>query len=149
MKFFLLLLFSILLPSGKAVAANTCPWLTSGSGAKALGGAVLVTVQVSGPGEGFCTFARTDTATATLRIVVQKAATDSCPPGSPKLTGVGNEAVKCVLKRPGNSSEMVVGRVREMHFSLTITRPSARNAEGKQADSMIEQVAEQVAGNLF
>ena len=137
-------------------AANRCPWLTEGSAAAALGGDVVSTVQLGKSGEGTCTFSREhDGAKDTLKIRVQESARAMCPAGSQKLSGIGDEAVACALRRSGESVAIIESRVRELHFqiALTIHTPKARSGDESPnrngADSAIEQIAEQVAGNLF
>lgn len=159
MRLTALLLFSVafLIPT-KLSAATNCPWLTKGSAATALGGSVSVTVQVSDSGEGSCTFTREEATSKdnfkdALKISVQKALPQpSCPAGSPKLTTIGNEAVTCTLRRqPEESMEMIVSRVRDLHFTVSITthKQGAQAPNQNQPADALEQVAEQVAGNLF
>jgi hypothetical protein len=154
-----LLLFSIafLMPA-QLSAATSCPWLTKGSAATALGGSVSATVQVSESGEGTCTFTREEATSKdnfkdVLKISVQKAPPQpSCPAGSPKLAAIGNEAVTCTLRRqPQQSVEMIVSRVRDLHFTVSITthKQGAQPTNQDQSADALEQVAEQVAGNLF
>jgi len=158
MKLSALILFScaFLMPA-RLRAANNCPWLTKGSAETALGGNVSVNVQVSDSGTGTCTFSRVQATTKdgfkdVLKISVQKAPQANCPSGSPKLTGIGNEAVLCTVQRsPEESVEMIVSRVRELHFTISMTshKKPPKSTEANYADSPIEQIAEQVAGNLF
>jgi len=143
----------VLLMPAKLSAANTCPWLTEGTAAKALGGGVVPSAQISDSGEGFCTFSREEgESTIALRVLVQKAAQPSCPASSPKLKGIGNEAVTCTMKRSAEESvEMIVSRVRELHFtvSITIHKRGPKSTDVELPKGGLEQVAEQVAGNLF
>jgi|SRR5277367_2481833 len=158
MKFPALLLFSaaFLMPA-KSSAATNCPWLTKGSAATALGGSVSVTAQVSDSGEGSCTFTREEATSKdnfkdVLKIAVQKAPQPTCPAGSPKLIAIGNEAVTCTLRRPPvESVEMIVSRVRDLHFTVSITthKQGAQPSNPSESADALEQVAEQVAGNLF
>jgi len=152
----LLVSVAVLLPA-KLSAAPKCPWLTKGSAETALGGSVSATVQVSGSGEGTCTFTREDAATKddfkdVLKISVQKTPQSTCPAGSPKLMAIGNEAVTCTLHRsPAGSTEMIVSRVRDLHFTVSITshKQGAQPATQSESPDALEQVAEQVAGSLF
>lgn len=149
----LMVLSLALLMPAKLAAANNCPWLTKGSAETALGGSVTATVEVSNSGEGFCTFTRQEgTSKDTLKIVVQKTPQPSCPAGSPKLTGIGNEAVMCTVRRsPEQTLEMIVSRVRELNFTISMTshKQPPKSPETNPGESTIAQVAEQVAGNLF
>jgi hypothetical protein len=159
MKLPALLLFSAaLLMPAKLSAATNCPWFTKGSAETTLGGTVSATVQVSDSGEGSCTFTREQATTKdefkdVLKISVQKAPPQpSCPAGSPKLAAIGNEAVTCMLRRPPEESvEMIVSRVRELHFTVSLTTHKQKRpaTNPNEPDDTLEQVAEQVAGNLF
>jgi hypothetical protein len=130
---------------------TACPWLTEGSAASMLGGDVSVKVSVTDTGKSFCTFAQQQSHDS-LEILVSKSALPSCPSRSTALVGIGNHASRC--KAPGlhsGSAQMVSGRVRDLHFTITHT-----TGGGKQAakvtdvqDDALEQIAEQVAGNLF
>ena len=149
-----LILFSLgLLMPATAGATNRCPWLTEGSAAAALGGSVSATAQVSESGEGFCTFSREQgDSKVMLKILVQRAVQPSCPTGSAKLKGIGNEAVMCTERpSPEESVEKIVSRVRELHFtvSITIHKQSPRSPDMSPPEGALEQLAEQVAGNLF
>jgi hypothetical protein len=153
----LLLMAAALLAPGRASATPKCPWLTEGSAANALGGKVSAAVQASSSGEGSCTFTR-DTESSggaakdTLKIVVQKAEQSSCPAGGTTLKGIGNEAVRCKLEdSPVESVDVVVSRVREMHFSVTMATHKKRQPDSKAlpSEDVVARIAEQVAGNLF
>jgi hypothetical protein len=129
-----------------------CPWFTEGSAAKMLGGGVSVTASVSNTGEGSCRFARQQGPSTSLEILVSKNSLHSCPAGSVKLTGIGNEAAECRLPAShGEAAKMVSSRVRELHFTVTLTdhaqRASAKLMDGE--DDVLAQIAEQVAGNLY
>jgi hypothetical protein len=152
-----LILFSLALLMPAKSAANSCPWLTKGSAEAALGGSVTAIVQISDSGEGSCTFTRElatskDAPKDMLKIVVQKASQAPCPEGSLKLKGIGNEAMMCTEQRsPQESIDRIVSHVRDLNFTVTMTahkRPP-NNPEVSPADSAVEQIAEQVAGNLF
>lgn len=135
-----------------AHARTGCPWLTRGNAAWALGGDVSVTVNVSNTGEGSCVFSREQAPSASLEILVSKSTLPACPPESGTLKGIGNEAAAC---RPpashGESLEMISSRVRDLHFSVTLTSRGQKThakLDDPQNDAL-EQVAEQVAGNLY
>jgi hypothetical protein len=133
-------------------AQKGCPWLTEGSAAHALGGEVSVTVKVSDMGEGLCSFARRQGAADSLDILVSKAALPVCPSESTSLRGIGNEALTC---RPhgsrGEAVEMISSRVRDFHFTVTLTTRNQKTPpkpDDPQNDA-VEQIAEQIAGNLY
>ena len=131
----------------KVRSQNTCPWLSQGSAARALGGDVSTKVSVSDTGEGSCRFLREQRSPDALKILVSKNALASCPTESTKLQGIGNQAVRCRVK----GLEMVSGRVRDLHFTVTLTsreQKSPVKLPDVQEDAL-EQIAEQIAGNLF
>ncbi len=135
-----------------ARAVTGCPWVTEGSAARALGGEVSVTVKVSDAGEGSCRFARQPGSTDVLEILVSKATLPTCPAESADPKGIGNEAATC---RPHSSRtdsvEMISSRVRDLHFTVTLTA-RAQKSLSNPADPQngaLEQIAEQVAGNLY
>jgi hypothetical protein len=135
----------------KTRAQNACPWLTQGSAAKALGGDVSVTVNVSEAGEGSCKFSRQQGLPDSLQILVSKAVLPACPAENTKLAGIGNEAESC---RPsserGEAIEMVSSRVRDLHFIVTLTSREQKGVKSQDPkEDALEQIAEQVAGNLY
>jgi hypothetical protein len=138
-------------PAPMAHAGTGCPWLTEGSAAHALGGDASVTVKVA-EGEGTCNFGRLQGGADWLEIVVSKAALPVCPAGSISLKGIGNEALVC--RHAGlhsESVEMISSRVRDVHFTVKMTarvQKSPARPDDPQNDAL-EQVAEQVAGNLY
>lgn len=133
-------------------ASTGCPWLTEGSAARALGGEVSVTVKVSDTGEGACRFSRQPGSMDALEILVSKATLPACPAESTPLKGIGNEAATC---RPHSSRaeavEMISSRVRNLHFTVTLTTRGQKSAVKSvdPQDDALEQIAEQVAGNLY
>ena len=136
----------------QSVSQTVCPWFTQGSAANALGGEVSVTVKVSNTGEGSCKFARQKDSTSYMEILVSKASVPACPSDSVRLTGVGNEATRCKLREShGDSAEIVNSRVREMHFSVTLSMhgQKASTKPSDISDDILQQIAEQVAGNLY
>ena len=144
-----LLAFALLAPCVSA-AAN-CPWVTPGSAVNWLGGPVSAVVRVSESGEGSCTFTRQAGAKSILKIVVSKAALESCPAHSAKPQGIGNEAALCKLQpSPNEAVELLVSRVREFHFTVSLSMPRDESPGGiTHAEDAVKQIAEQVAGNLF
>jgi hypothetical protein len=152
--FFLLLSFAFL--SANALwAESVCPWLTQGSAAAMLGGDVsaIIKLTLSAPEQGSCAFSLHQGAAATysLEVVVESTPRTTCPPASPKLLGIGNEAVACRIQRsPNEAVEVVSSRVRTLYFTIGLTTQGTPNPSiplGKQKD-IVERAAEQVAGNL-
>jgi len=124
------------LPSSSAV--TTCPWLTEGSAAKVLGGEVHVILNVASATQGTCTFVKAARPQEQLKVLVGGGNIPSCPAGSAKVIGVGDQASRCHLP---HSAQMISGNVRTVNMAITLS--------GNQSDDAIRQIAEQVAGNLF
>jgi hypothetical protein len=136
----------------QTAAPAYCPWATQGSAAKLLGGEVTVTVTLSEGGAGSCSFTRLQGPEASLKIDVSKSALPSCGAEGVRLRGIGNEAMRCrAAANGGSDGETISGRVRDLHFTLTLIlhpRQQPPNSADPQNDGF-EQIAEQVAGNLF
>ncbi len=129
-----------------------CPWLTQGTAARALGGDVSVSVNLSDTGEGSCRFSRQPEFSDSLQILVSKAALPTCPADSTNLKGIGNQAARC--KRPGSHGEiveMVSSRVRDHYFTVTLASREHKGSvkSSDPQDDELEQIAEQVAGSLY
>ena len=132
-------------PSPKPSAQ--CPWLTQGSAASALGGEVHVSVIVVSPSQGTCSFVRQDLPAAHLKIFVGPASIPSCPQASERAVGVGTRASRCrVSASTGDSTEMISGAVRQTGLAILLGR-SKTDPRAKR--DLLEELAEQVAGNLF
>ena len=131
----------------------SCPWLPLGSAAKALGGDVYLTVRLLVNGDGSCKFLRRQDSHDSLTVLVgDAAALSSCSEAHTTLRGIGNDAARCKLPSShGKTIEMVSSRVRDMHFTVTLAasgRKSSTKSSHEQED-VLEQVAEQIAGNLY
>lgn len=138
-----------------AQAPVVCPWLSTGSAETALGGSVTVTAQSENNWHGECHFARqTAGSSQAIDVRVSKVEFHPCPDGSTRLTALGNEAWQCPS---GDHADTIAGRVRDAWFMVTMTGvpEAAREPQSKAlpADSygasMLERLAEQVAGNLY
>jgi len=133
-------------------AQTGCPWLSQGTAAAALHGDVSVTVDVPHTGEGSCKFSCRQAPADSLQILVSRTTLTPCPAKSTKLSGIGNDAASCTLHGPrGQKVEMVSSRVRDLHFTVTLTA-RAQKSSSKSPDlqqDALEQVAEQVAGSLY
>lgn len=135
-----------------------CPWLATGSAVTALGGDVTVTANSENNWQGSCHFTRQVSSPArAIDIWVSKVDRHPCPSGSAKIKALGNEAVQCQLSISGQAAETIAGRVRETWFEVTMiggaepaSKPSdARHPDDRYGATMLEQIAEQVAGNLY
>lgn len=149
----LFLLSLVLVSAGTAQAETLCPWLTQGTAAAMLGGEVSAVIKLMPPDQGSCTFSRQQgTVAYSLEVIVESTPRATCPPASPKLSGVGNEAVSCRVQRsPNEAAEVITSRVRTLYFTVSLTTQGTANSATllpRQKD-IVERAAEQVAGNLF
>jgi hypothetical protein len=139
-----------------------CPWMNEATAGGILGGAVTVTANVTGHGDGVCQFSRQQgTLLRQLRISVSVMSDISkdfpaylaqCPPTSAHLAAVGNEAVTCSDNSKAELySEQVVGRVRDQAFAVSVSssvwNDTSMTQEMRRAKANL--AAEQVAGILF
>jgi len=111
-----------------------------------------VSVRGTQDNDGSCKFLKLQDPHDSLQVQVSKASLGSCPAEHTRLVGIGNEAAKCALPGShGKTVEMVTGRVRDVHFDVTLTvvnrRVPAKSSD--EAELPLEQIAEQVAGNLY
>jgi hypothetical protein len=128
-------------------SGTPCPWLTEGSVANVLGGQVSVIVNLASPTQGTCTFVKTAHPQDQLKVFVGTEKVPACPAGSAHVVGIGDQAIRCHLPiATHGSTQMISGNVRTVNLAVTLSDTSR---SGKQSDGAIEQIAEQVAGNLF
>jgi hypothetical protein len=143
-------------------AQAKCPWINEATASGILGGDVTLSATVSDRGEGVCEFSRHhQDVVYQLRISVNIMSDIAkefptyiaqCPPKTNPLPAVGNEAVMCSIQgKGGTSAEMVVGRVRDQAFVVSIS--SSLQEDPSMTQEMrrekANRVAEQVAGILF
>jgi len=143
-------------PGAIGQTQTLCPWFTNGSAERVLGGAVALTAKVDGSFSGSCRFThQTGDTLRAIEISVGKAETHACPPDAMKLKSLGNEAVQCPASGDGNYT--IAGRIRDVFFVITLTHvpdaireapTNARPSDPYHA-TVLEQVAEQVVGNLY
>jgi hypothetical protein len=131
-----------------------------------LGGEVQFAVSgVTPAGDATCLFTRGGSAEATLRIAVHTMPHVSqdyagylavCGAGAIPLKGIGNEAVRCIVKSGADKDrEAIVGRVRDRAFLITIKAewigqpPSSPTKTRNPISDDSENIAEQVAGSMF
>lgn len=158
MKLGTILLCALSATSSSALAQSpsACPWLTLGSAEKALGGDATVTVQQPAPPEGACRFALKSDPETILEITVRKTQKRVCPDGSVTLTGLGNEARKCVQKsEAGKPVDVIEARIRDLNYVIAMTRPVPSQRPVSRTPSPIpvvrpiQAVADLVAGTLY
>jgi len=142
-------------------AENPCPWINKATALGALGASEdAPTADATGTSDSVCSFFYRDgTITRELRITVEHAQDSGttfiayrarCGTDLTSLRAIGNETVMCALSQKGRA-EMVVGRVRDKLFTVSISTSSARDPLISH-DALIERarlVAEQVSGSLF
>jgi hypothetical protein len=144
-------------------ATNNCPWMNEATASGFLGGnAVGEFTDASNSQPAVCTFSAVDAAvTRTLLVTVKqtpgfdealRSASRACGPDSTPLQAIGNAAIVCAQdNRKGGLGELVVGRVRDQVFTITL----GSNLKGdliftrRELKARIYTAAEQVAGNLF
>ncbi len=139
-----------------------CPWINEATASGILGGAVTVTVKVPAQATGTCVFSRQQGVVVhQLRISVNLMSDATkqfpsylaqCPPKSSPLRAIGNEAVTCSTPgKAGHYGEMVVGRVRNQAFVVTVS--SSLRDDPTMTQQMrrekVSLVSEQVSGILF
>ena len=149
-------------PSSTIPAHTKCPWINEATARGILGGLVTLTVTVNDQGAGACDYSRQQAAAVRhLRISVDNmtdvpkqfpAYLAQCPPKSPPLRAIGNEAVFCTIQaNPDKYAEKVVSRVRAQAFVVSVSSsisddPSMTQEMRRDKANLI---AEQVAGILF
>ncbi len=139
-----------------ARAQEICPWLTQGTAAALLGEDVQVHIHVSA-GEGDCEFvprAGGDPSGAVpstgklMTIVVSHQSSKECATGE-RLAGIGEDSIFCEADVEGSHRETIRGRVRSKYFLLMVTSRKTSASDNASLRHSLEQVAEEVAGNLF
>jgi hypothetical protein len=148
-----LLLVSLLLLCISAPAQTTCPWLTQGTAATWLQGPATVSTNLLSANEGTCTFTlHQDNALYTLEITVSATNHPRCPASSKPLTGIGNEAILCAANHSRNqTTDTITSRIRDRYLTvqLTITAKNTNPMPPDQRQAIVQQAAEEVAGNLY
>jgi len=157
-----ILLLGLALMPALCRAQAKCPWINEATARGILGGAVTMTVKVNDSGAGFCEFSRQQEAAAhQLRIAVDimtdipkqfPTYLEQCPPKSPPLRAIGNEAVTCSIQGKENKyAESVIGRVRDRAFAVSVSSniEDDRSMTQEMRREKVNLIAEQVAGILF
>lgn len=163
MRILHVLLFGLAMLLPTVVHGQTkCPWMNEATARGILGGPVALAVDLNDHGDGVCDFSRQHgTAIRHLRISVFSMTDISkefpsylaqCPPKSPALRAIGNEAVFCTTQGTGvPHAEKVVGRVRAQAFvvdvSSTVQDDPSMPQEMRRDKANL--AAELVAGILF
>ena len=145
-------------------AQSICPWLNTATASGVLGGTPTVQVDNPGGGSGTCLFRRqNETRTDILRIAVisaepmektqkeMKVYETNCTSSAAPLKAIGNEAILCISNTKASSGQLIVGRVRNNVFAVTISTGTGNISKVIQ-DTLAqraEEIARQVAGSLF
>lgn len=131
-----------------ASAMEECPWLTRGTAATVLDGAVSLAVNMPNQSEGSCLFHNRQRPREMLEITVGSTLPRACKKESARLTGVANWATECGLTRSHHHyTETIFGQARNTYFTVTL---SLRGRKKRRArDQALEHIAETVAGNLY
>jgi hypothetical protein len=138
-----------------AQSPQTCPWLNSGTAAKALGAERAATAHSDSNWSGSCRFSTQTNPPRAIEISVGKADSHPCGANGTSVGRLGNEATLCSVRgADGQKSQVLTGRVRDAWFVVTMTMPhtaSGNSPSGSEdADSsLIRFLAEQVTGNLY
>lgn len=155
----LALLVSICAATAYGQAAAACPWLTSGTAERLLGGAVTVATNLHGNVEGSCSFTRqAGDNPATIEILIGPVDTHPCPRDSAQVRALGNLAVQCHSAiSSSRESDRIAGHIRNVFFVVkmdgvagaTRREPSDPRLADSFGASPIELLAEVVVGNLY
>jgi hypothetical protein len=144
-------------------AKNNCPWINEMTASGLLGGeAVGDFTEASTSQPAVCTITQAGAGfTRTMRITVEvtpdtharlQSALQMCGKNAAPLQAIGNEALMCALDtRSAGLAELVVGRVRDQLFTITIST-TLKDDLILTRMSLKERAytaSEQVAGNLF
>jgi hypothetical protein len=164
MSFGKILLVCVILFSAMCRADSLCPWINKATALGALGTtedlSMESTAEVNAKSCSFSYHIESGELRE-LRITVEqtenvKQTLDrykaQCGSITSPLRAIGNEAVMCALNHKGDGSgELVIGRVRDKIFTITLNASIANGSSVFRQELMqqIELVAEQVAGNLF
>lgn len=156
-----LLLFGIAMLPGIGNAQTSCPWLNNATAVGVLNGPVSLKMQRTADNGSVCLFQYQEGSTIyNLEIVVHDIkstsggpATDKfrCRSHSTSLKGIGNEAILCPVDSKSLYGELVIGRVRDKQFIISV----GSNLRPNQAiifdafQVKVKSIAEQVAGSLF
>ena len=148
--------------AAQAAAQANCPWISQATASGLLGGKTTPTIKLDATGQlGTCTFTfHRPQQSIVLHIAVapypaapsplSQLAT-ACTSSTSAVPAIGNEALACHSNHPGSIGELMIGRVRDILFTLTLTSTAIQNAPLDRAalQSTLHAAAEQVTGNLF
>ena len=147
------LLLPLLLLCASARAQTPCPWLTQGTASTWLQGPVTVSTNLLSTNEGTCTFTlHQDNASYTLEITVSATNHPRSSTSSKPIPGIGNQAVLCSASPSRNqTTDTINSRIRDRYLTvqLTVTGKNTNPMPPDQRQAVVQQAAEEAAGNLF
>ena len=111
-----------------------------------------VTLNITNGTQGSCSFTKKDAPEGQIKIVVGAVNVPACPAGSPSVVGIGTQANRCRLQPSHDAAiEMISSKIRTVSMAVTLSGgPNASSATLDYRPAVgIDQIAEQVAGNLF
>jgi len=140
---------------------SSCPWINAATAEGVLDSKVDSSVQETRGKDMNCTFKSVETS-GTRSLVVEvrdiddrekgyAEAESKCTSAPTPVRGLGNEAFECVADHPDSHAMMIIGRVREKLFVVSVIMTGRRD-RGLTAASLEDKVtiaAGQVVGNLF
>jgi hypothetical protein len=142
-------------------AQSLCPWINAATAEGVLDVKVKASVQETPGKDTNCIFKSVDT-NGTRSLVVEvhdigdrekgySEAESKCTSAPTPVRGLGNEAFECVADHSDSHAMMIIGRVREKLFVVSVIM-TGRIDRGLTAASLEDKVtiaAGQVVGNLF
>lgn len=154
-------LVGLLLFAAYGQAQAKCPWFNVATASGMLDGPAMLEVTKPSADETHCLFRYANGSSVyTLEIVVRAHQDVSkglapelgaCTSPTTPLRAIGNEAALCTEDRRSSRGDVVVGRVRDSFFRVSIST-SLRNDPAMTRDILEQKVtntAEQIAGALF
>lgn len=143
-----------------ASAEDHCPWLNDATASGILNSPAVVKVHRTAADGIACLFFSHVPASPTFSIVVTGSGAMNressfelgrCTSPLIHLKGIGNEAEACSIETGHAAEEIVIGRVRDKRFVVSINMSAGGDQpfDQKVSRQKAESVAEQVAGALF
>ena len=143
-----------------ASAEDHCPWLNNATASGILNSPAVVKVHRTAADGVACLFFSHVPASPTFSIVITGSGAMNresslelgrCTSPLVHLKGIGNDAEACSIENGHAAEEIVVGRVRDKRFvvSINVSADGDQPFDKKVFLQKAESVAEQVAGALF
>jgi len=142
-------------------AQNSCPWINAATVAGVLEAKVQTSVEEM-PTKGMkCSFKGLEPSSGRSLVVEVRGITDRdksfteaethCASAATPVRGLGNEAFECGVDGDGAHGMMMVGRVRDTLFVVTVMMPvhHEQGTAGATLEDKLTIATGQVVGNLF